>query len=408
MQYQVPQFIETEDRIIGGVLTLRQFLIIAAGAGVSFLFYFIFDLTGWIFVTILVGAGVLFVAFIKVNGRPITIIARAAFNYYWNPRFYLWRSKKAEPPKMPVVKTPSIQKHEGHFEFHFKKAPQAPPTLETSEVEEAEISASLPPVIKSAESEIPTGKITEATAPKSHLPAQEKQTSAEPAMPSSMRQMLLGNKLTGSVHEEKPDGKEAREELSKFKKISAPPIRVPETPPARPAIKLPSFFRKKEVPVPAINALPPEPAPADGRAAPESPSVITPTQEDTASAPTTLSKEVRAARHDEIRTELPSAPKAAVAANVNYGEERPVPQEEPRKNADGLGLATHSSVKSLRDYLARAGQVQNLLDKINTTKNSLPKRERSGIFASGLRGEKFELLRRATGEIEKARRIDYK
>src|SRR3989344_162643 len=234
MQYQVPQFIETEDRIIGGVLTLRQFLIIAAGAGVSFLFYFIFDLTGWIFVTILVGAGVLFVAFIKVNGRPITIIARAAFNYYWTPCFYLWRSKKAEPPKMPVVKTPSIQKHEGHFEFHFKKAPQAPPTLETSEVEEAEISASLPPVIKSAESEIPTGKITEATAPKSHLPAQEKQTSAEPAMPSSMRQMLLGNKLTGSVHEEKPDGKEAREELSKFKKISAPPIRVPETPPARP------------------------------------------------------------------------------------------------------------------------------------------------------------------------------
>src|SRR3989344_4728616 len=169
MQYQVPQFIETEDKIIGGVLTLRQFLIIAAGAGVSFLFYFIFALTAWIFITILVGAGVLFVAFIKVNGRPITIIAKAAFNYYWNPRFYLWRSKKAEPPKMPVVKTPSIQKHEGRFEFHFKKAPRATPTLEASEVEEAEISASLPPIIKSVESETPTGKMTEVATPKSYL-----------------------------------------------------------------------------------------------------------------------------------------------------------------------------------------------------------------------------------------------
>src|SRR3989344_3018488 len=112
MQFQVPQFIETEDKIIGP-LTLKQFLYLALAGGACFGLYFILDTWLWLLVSIFVGASAAALAFIKVNGRPLPVIAFAAFQYYWKPRFYLWEqlltSKAPIPKREKILKQPILE-----------------------------------------------------------------------------------------------------------------------------------------------------------------------------------------------------------------------------------------------------------------------------------------------------------
>ncbi len=90
MQFQVPQFIETEDKIIGS-LTIKQFLYLAIPGIISFLLFFQLATALWLFITVILGSAGAALAFLKVNGRPLPVIAMAALSYYWKPRFYLWK-----------------------------------------------------------------------------------------------------------------------------------------------------------------------------------------------------------------------------------------------------------------------------------------------------------------------------
>jgi len=110
MQFQVPQFIETEDRIIGP-LTLKQFLYIAAGGGLSFALFFTLQTFLWLLITVIIFTVSLSFAFIKINGQSFFTVAVAAFNFYWHPRFYLWqREEKAlEMPKISATTAKTAQ-----------------------------------------------------------------------------------------------------------------------------------------------------------------------------------------------------------------------------------------------------------------------------------------------------------
>jgi len=69
MQFNVPQFIEIRDKIIGP-LTMRQFLYILAGMGALAILWFFMQL--WIFLIISIPIVIfcLLLAFYKFNGRP--------------------------------------------------------------------------------------------------------------------------------------------------------------------------------------------------------------------------------------------------------------------------------------------------------------------------------------------------
>lgn len=98
MQFQIPQFIETEDKIVGP-LSLRQFLYIAAAAGISVILYFLVQSWLWFVLSLpLVGGGIA-LAFVKVNGRPFAQMARSALSFYWKPQRYVWQSANPELPK---------------------------------------------------------------------------------------------------------------------------------------------------------------------------------------------------------------------------------------------------------------------------------------------------------------------
>lgn len=94
MQFQVPQFIEVQDKIIGGVLTLRQFIYLAGAGGLSFLlFKFIpsIYLSG-LPIIIVLGFGVA-LAFYKINGKPFIEVVEAAFKYSTGSKLFIWRKQ---------------------------------------------------------------------------------------------------------------------------------------------------------------------------------------------------------------------------------------------------------------------------------------------------------------------------
>ncbi|MDB5238819.1 MAG: seg [Candidatus Parcubacteria bacterium] len=97
MRFQVPQFIEVEDKIFGQ-LTLKQFIYLAGGGGLSFLIY---TIVGNIFIAaipiLIVMAVVIALSFFKVNNRPFINTVEAAFKYWVGGKLFIW--KKEDKPK---------------------------------------------------------------------------------------------------------------------------------------------------------------------------------------------------------------------------------------------------------------------------------------------------------------------
>ncbi len=92
MQFQVPQFADVEDKIVGP-LTLKQFLYIGSAVGLSMLLFFIVKPWLWLILSIFMIAGATGLAMIKINGRPLIKIATSAIWFYWRPQMYVWQSE---------------------------------------------------------------------------------------------------------------------------------------------------------------------------------------------------------------------------------------------------------------------------------------------------------------------------
>ena len=92
MQFNIPQFIEIKDKIIGP-LTMRQFLYILAGLGALAAVWFFAEL--WLFLIIAIPILVfcLMLAFYKFNGRPFIYFVGSVINYLIKPKLYLWKRK---------------------------------------------------------------------------------------------------------------------------------------------------------------------------------------------------------------------------------------------------------------------------------------------------------------------------
>ncbi len=103
MEYQVPQFIEVEDKIIGP-LSLKQFIFVSGGIGICVALVLYLHFIG-VALAIPVAVFALALAFYKINNKSFAEILEAGFNYYIKGRLYLWKKDKA-PPKQAVVDVP--------------------------------------------------------------------------------------------------------------------------------------------------------------------------------------------------------------------------------------------------------------------------------------------------------------
>jgi hypothetical protein len=102
MQYQVPQFIDTEDKI-AGPFTMRQFIYLSLSGGAVFFLYFLLQSWIWIIIAFVVMAAAFSLAFMKVNGQKLSYVIRAAFLFYWQPQLYLWQPENPQMEKTPTA-----------------------------------------------------------------------------------------------------------------------------------------------------------------------------------------------------------------------------------------------------------------------------------------------------------------
>jgi hypothetical protein len=94
-QYQVPQFIEVEDKIFGP-LTLKQFIYLAGGGGVCLMFFTLLPLWLTIILAVPVMAFCAALAFYQVNGRPFIVSLEHASSYFFGTKLYLWKQREAK------------------------------------------------------------------------------------------------------------------------------------------------------------------------------------------------------------------------------------------------------------------------------------------------------------------------
>jgi len=95
VRFQVPQFIEVEDKIFGP-FTLKQFIYLAGGIALAFIFYkflYFWLAIPFIAVSLALGAGL---AFYKINKKPLIYTVEAAFKFYLKNKLYIW--KKIDKP----------------------------------------------------------------------------------------------------------------------------------------------------------------------------------------------------------------------------------------------------------------------------------------------------------------------
>jgi hypothetical protein len=103
MEYQVPQFIEVEDKIVGP-LTLRQFIYLAGGAGLSVLIFLYIPLWVGFPLIAIVAAFSAALAFYRINGKPFIQILEAGFNFLIGSKLFIWRHADRQPTPTPITK----------------------------------------------------------------------------------------------------------------------------------------------------------------------------------------------------------------------------------------------------------------------------------------------------------------
>lgn len=90
MRFQVPQFIDIEDKIFGP-LTLKQFIYLTGGGGIIVTSWLYLPFFIFIIIALPIGFLTFALTFLKVNRRPFIMILEAAFKFLLKNKLYLWQ-----------------------------------------------------------------------------------------------------------------------------------------------------------------------------------------------------------------------------------------------------------------------------------------------------------------------------
>ncbi len=112
MRFEVPQFINIEDKLFGP-FTFKQAIYLVGGGGLIFIIYKLLPS----FVTFILGLPIatfsLALVFYKPNGRPFIKMVEAYVLFALTQKFYLWRQKDAKPGALPVSQVHAAFPKEG-------------------------------------------------------------------------------------------------------------------------------------------------------------------------------------------------------------------------------------------------------------------------------------------------------
>ena len=99
-QYQVPQFITVEDKVIGNYLTLKQFAFV--GAGVLIILGLRMILAPFLFFPIAILVGLLSggLAFFRYNEQALPTVVKNGIVFFLHPRVYIWKKDSPETQRI--------------------------------------------------------------------------------------------------------------------------------------------------------------------------------------------------------------------------------------------------------------------------------------------------------------------
>lgn len=99
-KFQVPQFIETETKLIGP-FTLKQFLWIGAGSALLFILYVLVKGIWFFILAVPIAAFSIALAFVKINGVSLVNYILYALTYLVTPKRYLYTKEEQSAITVP-------------------------------------------------------------------------------------------------------------------------------------------------------------------------------------------------------------------------------------------------------------------------------------------------------------------
>ncbi len=102
MRFEVPQFINIEDKLFGP-FTFKQSIYLIGGGGIIFLFYKTLPLFATIILGVPIAALSLALVFYRPNGRPFIFMLESFLIYTFTQKFYLWRQKDRPAGAMNIT-----------------------------------------------------------------------------------------------------------------------------------------------------------------------------------------------------------------------------------------------------------------------------------------------------------------
>ncbi len=92
MRFEVPQFIEVEDKIVGP-LTWRQFVYLAGGVGIAAVTFLTLPIFLFALIGLPIGGMAFALAFYPVNNRPFSVFLESIFRFANSSKVYHWKRK---------------------------------------------------------------------------------------------------------------------------------------------------------------------------------------------------------------------------------------------------------------------------------------------------------------------------
>lgn len=95
MQFQVPQFIEHEAKVIGP-LTFRQFVYLGIAAGIAMFLYFLAPFGIFLISAVALGLVALALAFVKIGPKTMPELIVDLVNFGLSPKTYIWKAARSK------------------------------------------------------------------------------------------------------------------------------------------------------------------------------------------------------------------------------------------------------------------------------------------------------------------------
>lgn len=98
MRFQVPQFIDIEDKIFGP-FTFKQFIYLLGGGSLAYIAFR--SLPKLLGIPLALAAVILalLLTFYKINNKPFIFMLQAWFRHVTSPHLYVWKQRQPEPDK---------------------------------------------------------------------------------------------------------------------------------------------------------------------------------------------------------------------------------------------------------------------------------------------------------------------